>query len=359
MSLGNYDYSRGDLEVLEDELGLYERWRAHSTEESVTFYSQFEDVSNEHIARRGVLITRERARATVLIMHGYTVSKVDMGILRLLFSPYNLLLFDFRAHGEASEGQSSTLGYDEMYDVFAAVDFLRSHRATKKLPIIAYGFSMGAVAAIEAQSRDPQLFNALILDCPFDSTQELVRRGLDKALGSIRIPLLGIEFAFPGRHFIERHATDRWMQPILFFILRFFAGMNGYRIPTVPKFVDTVAAARTIKAPVFLIGCASDERVPVDAFVRIYLNMSGYKRLWITGGVRHFGSMFHNPELYQQMVINFIEKVLSSITSHELQQRVITALSLAEIEYAHRRLFDYPLPQSMRDILDQSTQRNR
>ena len=92
--------SGGALEIVEDELAVYDRWRQRSTEEPVTFYSQYEDESNEHIARRGLLITRTDARATVLIMHGYTSSKIDMGILRLLFSPYNMLLFDFRAHGE-------------------------------------------------------------------------------------------------------------------------------------------------------------------------------------------------------------------------------------------------------------------
>lgn len=359
MSLGQYNFSRSELEVLEDEQGLYERWRAHSTEEPVMFYSQSEDTSNEHIARRGLLITRANARATILIMHGYTVSKVDMGILRLLFSPYNLLLFDFRAHGEATEGQSSTLGCDEVYDVFAAVDFLRSHATTKDLPIIAYGFSMGAVATIEAQSRDPELFSALVLDCPFDSTKELIKRGLDKALGQIHIPLLGIECAFPGRDFIERHAMDPWMQPFLFFLLRIFAGMNSSLVPTVPKYVDAVASARNIKVPVFLIGCYADERVPVDAFVRIYLNCAGYKRLWITAGARHYGSLFNNPELYQQMVANFIEKVLASITKRERQQRVITGVSLADVERMQQHLFDYTLSKKMVDVLYPVTQHSR
>lgn len=359
MALGHYNFSRTELEVLEDELGLYERWRAHSTEEPITFYSQSEDASNEHIARRGLLITRAHARATILIMHGYTVSKVDMGILRLLFSPYNLLLFDFRAHGEAAEGQSSTLGYDEVYDVFAAVDFLRSHSATKDLPIFAYGFSMGAVAAIEAQSRDSQLFTALVLDCPYDSTRELIKRGLDKALGQIHIPLLGIECAFPGRDFIERHATDPWMQPILFFLLRVFAGMNSSLVPTIAKQVDAVAAARNIKVPVFLIGCYADERVPIDAFVRIYSNLAGYKRLWITAGVRHFGSLFNNPELYQQMVANFIEKVLANITKRERQQRVIAGVSATEVAHMHNKLFDSQLSSGVLELLFPTTLRSR
>lgn len=344
-------FSSGRLEVVEDELGLFERWRQRSTEEPITFYSQFEDESNEHIARRGLLITRSDARATVLVMHGYTSSKIDMGILRLLFSPYNLLLFDFRAHGEFIEGQSSTLGCDEVYDVFAAVDFLRSHPGTKNLPLIAYGFSMGAVTAIEAQAHDPHLFNALVIDCPFDSTQALIKRGLDSFFGKIHIPFLDIEFDFPGRAFLEQHGTDRFVQPILLFLLRIFAGMDSSHVPTIPKKVNAVLSARKINIPVFMIGCYADERVPLDAFVRIYREFTGYKRLWITRGARHFGSLFNNPELYQQMVVNFIEKVLNGTIAHETAARVLSDIPRDELQGMHKRNYTYQLGDEILSLL--------
>ncbi len=332
-----------NLEIVEDELTVYERWREHSTEEPVTFYSQYEDESNEHIARRGLLITRSDARATILVLHGYTSSKIDMGILRLLFSPYNLLLFDFRAHGEHIFGQASTLGCDEVYDVLAAVDFLRSHARTKNLPIIAYGFSMGAVTAIEAQSRDKHLFDAMVLDCPFDSTDALVKRGLDEFWGRIHIPILNIDCALPGRAFLERHYANHFVQRFMFFLLRVFAGMDTRKIPVIPKKVNSVTSARKIDVPVFLIGCYADQRVPVDAFVRVYAEFGGYKRLWITRGARHFGSLFNNPELYQQMVINFIEKVLAKTFDRERRARVMVDMSRDDLQHMHYRLYKYPL----------------
>ena len=344
-------FSSGRLEVVEDELGLYERWRQRSTEEPVTFYSQFEDASNEHIARRGLLITRTDARATVLVMHGYTSSKIDMGILRLLFSPYNLLLFDFRAHGEFIEGQTSTLGCDEVYDVFAAVDFLRSHPGTKNLPLIAYGFSMGAVTAIEAQAHDPHLFSALVLDCPFDSTQALIKRGLDSFFGKIHVPFLDITFDFPGRVFLEQHATDRFVQPFLLFLLRIFAGMDSSHVTTIPKQVNAVLSAHKINVPIFMIGCYADERVPVDAFVHIYQEFGGYKRLWITRGARHFGSLFNNPELYQQMVVNFIEKVLNDAINHEGVARVLIDIPRDELQSMHVHRYEYPLDKQILAVL--------
>ncbi len=340
----------GQLEVLEDEQAVYDRWRAYAKDEFVTFYSRYDAWSNEHIARRGILVTRNHARATVLVMHGYTSNKIDMGLLRLLFSPYNLFLFDFRAHGEDVEGQTSTFGYDEVYDVVAAVDFLRENPITKNLPIIGYGFSMGAATAIQAQARDPQLFTALILDCPFDSTDALVKRGLDKALGKIYIPWFGY-YEIPGRKFLEKHAMDPWIQPILLFFLRIFAGMDASRITTFPKRVCPCDSAKSIVIPAQFITCYADDRVPIDAVVNVYQNIQGYKRLWVTRGARHFGSLFNNPELYQQMIANFIEKVLYEITKKERQDRVLTDVSIDELKHMHERLYTYQLPQETINVL--------
>lgn len=340
----------GQLEVLEDEQGVYDRWRSHSKDEYVTFYSRYDAWSNEHIARRGILVTRNYAKATVLIMHGYTSSKIDMGFLRLLFSPYNLLLFDFRAHGEDIEGQASTFGCDEVYDVVAAVDFLRSHPLTKNLPIIGYGFSMGAVTAIQAQAHDPQLFMALILDCPFDSTEALIKRGLDSFMGRLYIPWFGY-YEIPGKSFLEQHATDPWVRPILFFFLRVFAHMDARGIYTLPKKVSCLESIKNIIVPTQFITCYADDRVPVDAVVHVYQEARGYKRLWITKGVRHFGSIFNNPELYQQMVTNFIEKVLHNIIKKEKQERVLIDMDSDSLKRTHARLYGYELPAETVKIL--------
>lgn len=342
--------STGNVEVLEDELGLFERWRARSAEEPIAFYSQCAQLSNEHIARKGLLVTRPAARATILVMHGYTSSKVDMGILRLLFSPYNILLFDFRAHGEDTEGQLSTLGYDEVHDVLAAVDFVRSHPKTRALPVIGYGFSMGAVTAIEAQACDSRLFNALILDCPFDSTEGLISRGLERALGKVHIPLLG-DYEIPGRSFLKKYATNRFVQPFLLFLLRIFAGMDSSRIPTMPKKVQPILSIKKVHVPVQFIHCYADEHVPVDALMQIYDNAGCYKRLWLTKGARHFGSLFNNPELYQQMIANFVEKVLNKSIGKECQERILTDMTRHELEQMHTQLYKYPLNNDVVDRL--------
>lgn len=343
--------SVGDEAPWTSEIDPFEQWRVKSKEEAVTFYVLRDAQSNEHMARRGILVTRPGARATIVVMHGYTSGKTDMGVLRLMFSKHNIFLFDFRAHGEDVEGQMSTFGYDEVFDVFAAVDFLRARPETKDLPLIGYGFSMGAATAIEAQARDPQLFSALILDCPFDSSDNLIRRGLDRVMGSMTVPFLDITFSMPGKEFFQKYAFHPYVQPVLFFLLRVFAGMDASRVPTSPKKIEPIESVHALTIPLFFITCIADERVPLDAIVGIYANAPGYKRLWVTKGSRHYGSIFNSPELYQHMVGTFIDKVLSKTYLSEPPARVMVEVTRADAMRMHERLYDYQLPDQTLSVL--------
>ncbi len=146
--------------------------------EKVVFYPHGGTYEGKKIERNGLLVQYEDAKATVLICHGFMCDKIDAGFLRQLFprGEYNIMSFDFRAHGENVCDQYCTLGRDEAYDVIAAAKFLKHHPALKGKPLFAYGFSMGAVAAIEAQAKDESLFAAMILDCPFDSAENVIKR---------------------------------------------------------------------------------------------------------------------------------------------------------------------------------------
>ena len=126
--------------------------------EDVAIYPRKMANSQERIMRKAVLVRRKRAKATVLLSHGFMCDKMDIAFLRSLFSRYNTMIFDMRAHGEHTEGQYCTFGRDEALDVATAAKFLRTHPDLKGKPLLVYGFSMGAVAAIEAQAKDSSLF---------------------------------------------------------------------------------------------------------------------------------------------------------------------------------------------------------
>lgn len=318
-----------------------------SHSEEITLYVPRSRFSTELIARKGLLILRPAAKATVVVMHAYTSNKVDTNLLRLVFPSYNLLLFDFRGHGECVHDQCSTLGHDEVLDVFAAVDYVRSHQKTKDLPIIGYGFSMGASTAIEAQAMDEKLFDALVLDCPFDSSQKLVSRGVDRIVGKVRIPLFNIEFDLPGRSFVEDFAFNEYIQPIVLFVLKIFASMDSSAVPTRPKPICPAESSKKIKIPCFFITCVSDKTVPFDAVYEDFQNVQGIHWLWLTDGARHYGSIFHNPELYKNMVNVFAFKALKNNFSESEKQVIFSDVSWQKLHNVHQQLYAHSLPEEL------------
>lgn len=291
------------------------------TIEKIMLYPKQCAGSKKRIARSAMLTRYKDAQATVLICHGFMCDKFDAGILRSLFprGKFNFMTFDFRAHGDCPEGQCCTLGYDEKYDVMAAARFLRAHDGLKGKPLIVYGFSMGAVASIEAQAKDNRLFDAMILDCPFESTENLLKRSLD----SIKFNFFGYEFALPGRSFLQRYAFHPYVQSLVKIMLKTIAQWDSKKIDVRAYPLNPLLSVKKIDVPVFYILCKHDEKVSVDAIKSLFNSTSStYKQLWITNGRRHFDSFFYNPEVYTDRVRQFVLQCLNG-TSHKRQRNEI------------------------------------
>ena len=277
--------------------------------EHVMIYSQENKDSNKKINRKAILVRHKQAEATVLICHGFMCDKHDVSMLRSLFKrkKYNLMTFDFRAHGEDIDGQYCTFGRDEAFDVIAAAKFIKNHPQLKDKPVYVYGFSMGAVAAIEAQAKDPSLFKAMILDCPFDSSKNLIKKGLD----NLKVSLFGYEFEIPGRRFLQKYAFHPYIQSLVKTVLKTVAKMDDYNIRTHIFPLNPVESVKKITVPCFFIHCKNDQKVTIQAVESVYNGAAGYKRLWLTNGRRHYDSFFYNPEKYTKQVRNFLDQVLS------------------------------------------------
>lgn len=282
-------------------------------EEKIHFFSRHNVNSPQKIKRNGILIRRPNAKANILICHGFMCDKFDINFFHLIFNKYNTMTFDFRAHGEEIEGQYYTFGRDESYDVIAAVNFLKDHPLIGDKPLIIYGFSGGAVAACIAAAVDKNLCTAMILDCPFDSTDKL----LERALGKVKINLFGYEIGLPGSSFFQSYAYSPYIQNLLKTILRTFANMDSKEINTMICPVYPEEAVKYIPGPVFLIGCYNDDKVPEEAIRCLYNNLGKackggcvYKQAWLTNARRHFDVIFEKMRVYIAKSINFIERCL-------------------------------------------------
>lgn len=296
-------------------------------EEVVTFFSKESEESNRHIARKAFIIRRPDAKANVFIFHGFTCNKHDVRFLaHALFGsvkahmPVNVIIIDFRAHGELSQGQCCTFGRDEKYDVMGIVDFVKKDPELKNLPRIAYGFSMGAVASILAQAEDPTLFTMGIWDCPFDSSEKLLGRAIER----LKISLFGYEIPLPGKGILYRYAYNPYVQGILKFALKTIARMDSTQIETCIVPIDVESAIQKIAIPSFFIVCKKDEKAPITAVKALFEQCKGcFKRLWITNGRSHFDSYFYGPEKYTFKVRRFIDKVLSGNYKTRQLERVV------------------------------------
>ncbi len=258
--------------------------------------------------RKGFLTLRPGALATIIICHGYTQSKYDSSFLRTLFPHFNVFAFDFRAHGELTDGQFSTIGQDEMFDVRGAVEYVRSQPELQALPVIGFGFSMGAVSLLQAQSYFENMFDMLILDSPFDSSSACVARRLDEMF---TCRFFGKTYKLPGKALVMKTMYNPKFRPMIKVLFRMTTGINPNSTKTLFVPVIPINKAHEVKIPCFFISCEKDTKVTADCVQRLYdAVQSPYKRLWITHGVRHCGSCIAQPELYIYKVNEFIKTVL-------------------------------------------------
>lgn len=283
--------------------------------EQISFESKENEVSGKTLKRNALLAKRPNALGTVIYCHGYTSSKNESFFFKTFLPNFNALAFDFRAHGDLVQGQYSTIGADEIYDVQAAVDFVKNHPELKGKPIIGFGFSMGAVSLLRAQGRWQNLFDMLILDSPFDSGQECMSQGLDKMM---TFKFLGRQRRLPGKNLVMKSLYNPYLSPMVKKVFKWVTGFDPNEVPTKFVPVASIESAPHVKIPCLFFACARDNKVPVDAVRRVYDSVdSPFKRMWITHGFKHCSSFISNPELYWYKINSFVRKVLDN----EMQEK--------------------------------------
>lgn len=118
----------------------------------------------------------------ILILHGHggnRASETDITLARpLVRHNYDVLMFDFRGHGESGDAPVS-VGEHEVRDLAGAVRYLKT-RGVQQVGVI--GMSMGADTALNAAPDQPELA-ALVVDGPFADASVLLDADLPKRSG--------------------------------------------------------------------------------------------------------------------------------------------------------------------------------
>jgi len=234
-------------------------------------YEKVSFLTSDGIKLSGWLVhSKENSKKVIILCHGYGCSKQDMLEFSWLSEKFNLLLFDFRAHGE-SEGGFTSHGWLEFRDVIAAANFLRNKGYNE---IGGFGISLGAAVLLLA--ADQSNLKALVVDSPYASLEQMITR-------TFKFPLLKNVFGFAGR-LIAR-------------LLR----VNLEEVKPAQK-------VKEIKAPLLIIHGKFDSFIPVEDAKLIHRNANN-AILWIVEA-EHAQSYFVKRTEYKERVIAFFNKNL-------------------------------------------------
>jgi len=130
--------------------------------------------SSDEVALKGWYVpATSAARGTIVYCHGLNRTRIEMLPMAAFGHQlgYDGLLFDFRHQG-SSGGELTTLGFQERRDVIAAVRYALYQQAVVR-PVILWGVSMGAAAALLAAADSPEV-GAVISDSSFSSLLKTV-----------------------------------------------------------------------------------------------------------------------------------------------------------------------------------------
>jgi len=228
----------------------------------------------------GWFVPQRDADRTIIICHGAGANKGNFVwfVGALAHHGYNLLSFDFRAHG-SSEGRTTTFGILEKLDVRAAVDWVKQERPQQARTIVVLGSSLGAMAAALAAADDERI-DAVVLDSPFVGPYELAMHH------ARRVPLLGPLFV-----------------DLVLAAISVETGTDFFS-PSAER-----AVAQIGRRPVMVIHGDADFVMPPSHARRLYEAASGPRRLWFGPG-SHSNIITTDPENYANHLFTFLNRYL-------------------------------------------------
>ena len=218
----------------------------HSPDEYGMEFESIEFQTSDKLTLRGVWIPARGSDKAVIILHGHG-SSYDFDVYRspaLHAAGFNVLLFDFRAHGR-SEGNRMTFGYEEQKDVAAAIEFVHK-RGMKHVGLL--GFSYGGMASMISTPKSPDVEAVISDGGPARIRTAIAARGVEmgfplwltKPLAWLIISMTSLRLGVN----LFRYEPIQWVgkitpRPILF--------IHGDLDQYLPDFDDLYAAASTPK----------------------------------------------------------------------------------------------------------------
>jgi alpha-beta hydrolase superfamily lysophospholipase len=241
--------------------------------------------SSDGVALRGWYDpAASEARGTIVYCHGLNRTRIEMLPMAAFGHQlgYDGLLFDLRHQG-ASGGELTTLGYQERLDVIGAVRYALYQQGAAR-PVILWGVSMGAAAALLAAAESPDVA-AVISDSSFSSLRATVEHHWR------------LFFHLPS--FPIADEMSYWI-----------ARRGGFH----PSDFDLInAVIRIGNRPILFVALQDDRRMPPSIARALYSRAaSTHKALIVLPGHRHGEGFNQAREQYENAVKEFLSGLATS-----------------------------------------------
>ena len=243
-------------------------------------YLDLEVQTDDSLTLKGYWIASEwnTSSAVVILLHGIGGCKEHfLGVsAQLAQRGYESVALDLRAHGQ-SEGQFTTYGYREKYDVKAIIDHIR--RKNDSIPIGIWGHSLGGAIALQAMALDDRISFGIV-ESTFRDLKEIM---LDYQKRLTKIPLT----------YFMRKAIKK------------SEDIANYRVNE----VKPIESVPDIKHPVLIAHGNKDRHISYHYGQQLYENLGGVNNEWVLiDGGEHHGLQKTGGEDYQDRLYAFLSK---------------------------------------------------
>lgn len=217
---------------------------------------------------KGWFIPNNQSNSLVIVCHGHGANKGDVLFAAKFLhnNGYNILLFDFRAHGE-SEGYLATLGWLEPNDLKAAINYAKNRTNPENIGVI--GFSMGGTTAITTAGQISEI-RAVVADSAFADRSKLIRK-------AVNLPLLD-------------------------YIIVFLAQIQGMNMH---ENLPLDYASEISPSALLIIQGDQDRLVETEDAELLYSKAKQPKELWLVENTPHVQAYRTQKEEYERRVLEF------------------------------------------------------
>lgn len=229
---------------------------------------------------RSWLVKSNSSRKVVILCHdtGGNKGKLLPQASFLNKTGYNVVLFDFRSHGESETDHGFLEREDRtIEDLRAVLRYLKARQDVDQDSIGILGFSFGAIPAVCVAADDPSVRAVACDSGPSVSLDETIPRFFRQVS---RLPVLPLE-----RIFVR--------------LLKRVIGIENY-----PDFIRN-NVRQLHPRPLFLVQGGNDELIPPSNAKTLLEWAKGPKELWLVPNCYHLASFSRHKKEYVEKITNF------------------------------------------------------